>query len=352
MLVKGLDMALLEQNKARVAQSTTEEDDALEQAFQEGSAVLAATMKKKSTREELLRKLKETRQQEQVPQQNSKGTFEDAKKAGKFKPIGFKAPGEEKIKKKKIKAQDGQDKKKKKKKRETEASPTNAVAQTEEANRTVTQPPPQPTPSSSRIDPQPEPDPDAEFDIFTGVGDYEGIDLSDENDETAEVSKDKDEASPVGDDKGVTKPNWFEEAADIPVREPTPPDEDIVKQATMRQKGDGDQSDEDRPQGLVPLASSAIPSIRDFLAVEGAADKSGKKRKRKEKTKAGGGGKKKSAEAKVEADYKRCGSSSDVLIVHSCMPVASSLTPSKRFETNVTYQTEFCLQYILVICPS
>ncbi|KAJ8695298.1 C-24(28) sterol reductase [Pleurotus ostreatus] len=63
---------------------------------------------------------------------------------------------------------------------------------------------------------------------------------------------------------------------------------------------------------LQPLESSALPSIKDFLAMDEAAEKDAKRRKRKEKKKAGGGGgggegegSTMTAEARAERDYKR-----------------------------------------------
>ena len=56
MLVKGLDFALLEQNRAKLAAETSATDDAsLEQAFLESSA-----QAKKRTREDILRESRET----------------------------------------------------------------------------------------------------------------------------------------------------------------------------------------------------------------------------------------------------------------------------------------------------
>ena len=58
---------------------------------------------------------------------------------------------------------------------------------------------------------------------------------------------------------------------------------------------------------LQPLSSSALPSIRDFLAMDEAAEAVEKRRKRKEKKKSGGGSGAgtKSAEDKVNRDYQR-----------------------------------------------
>ncbi|EGN96819.1 hypothetical protein SERLA73DRAFT_185001, partial [Serpula lacrymans var. lacrymans S7.3] len=104
-LVKGLDIALLEQNKARTITST--EDESLEQAFAEASA--ESTVPKKRTREDLIQELKKRKQNgtdEQAVDKAVKSAeeearlLEEAKKTGKFKPIGFKPIGAQEVKSK------------------------------------------------------------------------------------------------------------------------------------------------------------------------------------------------------------------------------------------------------------
>jgi len=78
-----------------------------------------------------------------------------------------------------------------------------------------------------------------------------------------------------------------------------------------------DEAEDDQPMRLVPLSSSALPSIKDFLAMDQAAGFNDKKKKRKNKKKAGTdddndeGQKQKSVEAKVDRDYKRLKSYTD-----------------------------------------
>ena len=55
---------------------------------------------------------------------------------------------------------------------------------------------------------------------------------------------------------------------------------------------------------LQPLSSSALPSIRDFLAMDEAAEKQ-RKRKEKKKSGDGSGAGSKSVEDKVNRDYQR-----------------------------------------------
>ncbi|KAG6842666.1 hypothetical protein H0H87_011268, partial [Tephrocybe sp. NHM501043] len=119
-------MALLEQNRARAAlgPDAMADDDSLEQAFAESQA-----QPQKRTREELVRALKERRSEQaagtvheegeeekdnKVKSRNEAGVLEEAKRAGKFRPIGFTPIGEAK-KKKKAKNGDVGEKRKKKK---------------------------------------------------------------------------------------------------------------------------------------------------------------------------------------------------------------------------------------------
>ena len=75
------------------------------------------------------------------------------------------------------------------------------------------------------------------------------------------------------------------------------------------------EMEEERPMRLQPLASSAMPSIKDLLAMDDAMEKEDKRRARKEKKKKGGGGgasggggvpSEKDTKAKVDRDYQRC----------------------------------------------
>ena len=127
-LVKGLDFALLEQQRAKVsATDAAVDDEALEAVFNDaGDPSVQPTEEKitgkKRTREELLRELKVKRAKGEVAPASPVGdkAIEEAKKAGKFKPIGsgFKPIG----KTKEGIATDGAVKKKKKRKRKGKAS--------------------------------------------------------------------------------------------------------------------------------------------------------------------------------------------------------------------------------------
>ncbi|KAH7926037.1 hypothetical protein BV22DRAFT_389638 [Leucogyrophana mollusca] len=131
-LVKGLDMALLEQNKAR-AVASTDDDETLEQAFIQVTS--EPTVSKKRTREDIIRELKEKRQIGAGPQaatsvakapEDEARVLEEAKKAGKFRPIGFKPIGSQKdAKGKKKRAKEGDKDGERKKKRRKEEHITN-----------------------------------------------------------------------------------------------------------------------------------------------------------------------------------------------------------------------------------
>ena len=96
-------MALLEQNRARAA-AATEDDDELEQAFIEAHP-------RKRTREDIIAELKNKRHKSEGASElegatgegadEQDATLEEAKKAGKFRPIGFKPIGNAEGKKKK-----------------------------------------------------------------------------------------------------------------------------------------------------------------------------------------------------------------------------------------------------------
>ncbi|KAF9454313.1 hypothetical protein P691DRAFT_754796 [Macrolepiota fuliginosa MF-IS2] len=331
-LVKGLDVALFEQNKVRTAVESTEDDETLEQAYLEASS----TVPKKRTREDIINELKRKRtQQGQQPEEETKQTakegakaLEQAKKQGKFKPIGFKPIGgsEEKEKKgkKKSKTKDGAGKEgveRKKKKRKVEAGlapGASTAAAVEEAPAVVAEAlAPTSTSQPKVLEPEPLGE---EFDIFADAGDYDGIDLGDEDDD----DDDEDESRPKIKQRDASQepPLTSLSRKWIPVEEDgTPtispkPTRDLRErprsQSPNHHKGPDDrdvemEGEEEKPMRLQPLEGSALPSIREFLAMDEAAGVADKRRKRKEKKKAGGGGggEAKSLEGKVDRDFKR-----------------------------------------------
>ncbi|RDB23518.1 Protein Red [Hypsizygus marmoreus] len=366
-LVKGLDIALLEQNRARAAATSTEDDDELEQAFQEVASSskqpqAISSVPKKRTREDLIRELKEKRaqngvsingianganeSQQQKPAEYEARLLEEAKKKGKFKPIGFKPIGasEEATKKKKVKEgkKDGERKKKKRKVETVEkdgetTARVNANKKDTTTGETLVSH--APAALAKQPEPQSEPFPD-DFDIFADAGEYEGLQVSDSEVEDEERPRQRSK-SPKDEEQPSTVPRRWIDTGDEPESQPqhdtkellssvlkthAPPASDVP--VKHRGKGEGVEEAgeegeiEQQPTRLEPLESSALPSIKDFLAMEGAAG-GGKRRKRGGKKggasagagEGGGGGegeaKKKSMEAKVERDYKRLKSYTD-----------------------------------------
>lgn len=296
-LVKGLDFALLEQNKAKAVFDNQPNDDDLEATFQESHTILSSLpepskMNKKRTREELIRELKESRAKGEITEQPLN--------QGKFKSIGFKPIVEEKPKKKKKKVSTKEDGQRVKKKRKVEGTATPAVDSTISDQHN-------PPPSA------PEPDPEPEiFDIFEGAGDYEGLDVSDE-DEVDETKQPGLEAGEVASSiVPVPSGGWFNDPSNTAAKPPSPRPAAIPKRDPTRMLEDGEESgeEEDQPMRLVPLTSSAIPSAKELLAMDKAAEANDKRRKRKQMTKdkkEGGGDKTQlTAEAKVDRDYQRC----------------------------------------------
>jgi IK cytokine len=313
-LVKGLDFALFEQNKAKtVATSAVEDDEALEQAFlgvdagTSADVVESTTQPKKKSRQDLIRELKEKRGHNKSPEDNTVDAgIEAAKNAGKFKPIGFKPIGGDSEGRKRKKKEGAEKKKKKLKMDESEGKPAEVSHSAQD-----------PTPSSAtlpRVEKQPEPEPlYPDFDIFAGVEEYIG--------EAEEDSADEDKRSvaeglqePWKDANRPRKGGWIGEpkSPTPPPKEPTPPP---VKEPS---EGKVEGFEEERaPMRLVPLASSF--SVKDVLAIDDAVTKEEKRKARKEK-------KKKKAELNTEAkanrDYQKC--------VFSCLCSASG-----RFTTRV-----------------
>ena len=318
-LVKGLDHSLLEQNKARAALSNTEDDDALEEAFMEATSHSPTNVPKKRTREELIRDLKEQRARN-AEQQGPKTAdeearlLEEAKQKGKFKPIGFKPIGSvsEGKKKKEKRSADDVERKKRKRKVDTESSADKAGSNLKDSSLM----PPPPIPTKAQVKgktPEPEEPIDDDFNIFADAGEYEGIDIGDDDDDDDDVplrkTEERDESS-----SSTAPQRWIPDETEPPSNKPSiPPLSKVTTQSppSSHKVVSEDEAEEDQPMRLVPLSSSVLPSIKDFLAMEQAADSYDKKKKKKGKKKAGTdddnneGQKQKSVEAKVERDYKR-----------------------------------------------
>jgi IK cytokine len=329
-------MALLEQNKARVAQEQMVDDDVLEQAYLEASS--STVVPQKRTRQDIIKELKQKRSRPGEPDSSAapesqtqasvtekEKPLEDVKRQGKFKPIGFKPIGAPEEGKKKKKAKNGESGKeggeRKKKKRKVE----NAEAEAPKAQAPTPAPITKEASSISRsqstinaVEPEPEPLGE-EFDIFAGAGDYEGLEIDEEEDEGEPgppVKSASQEPIPAGPPR-----KWIETEDDMPSKPPPSPHEaDDSKRIPLPSETRGRDADnhdvqieggevqenedeEERPVRLEALESSNLPSIRDFLAMDEAALAAEKRKKRKEKKKSGGGPK--NMEAKVNRDFQR-----------------------------------------------
>ncbi|KAF8906267.1 RED-like protein N-terminal region-domain-containing protein [Gymnopilus junonius] len=312
-LVKGLDFALLEQNKARSA-LTTEDIDELDQAYKEAGSKYEPTVPKKRTREDLIKELKEQRAAQTSPRAPEEETrlLEEAKQKGKFKPIGFKPIGSSSSKKKsKVEGTDGE-KKKKKCKLEGVVKPVN------EPTASSSSAPP-PTLTAPSAPPESEEPVNDDFDIFAGAGEYEGITLDDDNEDHDGRPQAPDTSEPKDELLTSTAPRrWIETDEPLPETRPRIPFPSAPRNSASlppEQLGSDDEG-EQRPIRLVPLASSTLPSIKDLLAIDKAAESYDRKKKRKEKKKGGSDDeganpKTKGMDAKVERDYKRLKSYTD-----------------------------------------
>ncbi|KAJ3511112.1 hypothetical protein NLJ89_g4286 [Agrocybe chaxingu] len=281
-LVKGLDFALLEQNKATTSRLTNDDVDALEQAFAESSHA-ESTATKKRTRQDLIEELKRQRAEQGGKSSPSpqigiggEGT-RSSEQTGKFKPIGFKPISSTSTKKKKKSTMEGGDGEKKKKKRKIEQ------LSAETSSYSIAHP--HIPPMVVEIPKEPEPI-DEDFDIFTDAGEYEGIDVDGDSDEEPSQIRQEAQQQPQKDGDLDDGPrHWIPVDESIPaLLKPEPTAKFPPPQPAPPADSDEDMQDE-RPVRLVPLESSALPSIKDLLAMDKASTSHDKNKKRKEKKK-------------------------------------------------------------------
>ncbi|SCV70373.1 BQ2448_1767 [Microbotryum intermedium] len=286
-LVKGLDMALLERMKAQQAASA---DHILEDVEDELDLVLAgkakkAEEKKKRTRDDLIAELKA-----------SKGGIKAGGAAGgervtdpRFKPVGFKPIGQ---------SSEIESKKKKKKKK---VKPTTVEAGASADATASTN-----APESSKPLPIPQPTIDVEadddFDIFGDAGEYKGLDTDSDDDDddkgdkgtaTKKDSSSEQIVAPLGhvaavkmsyfnddededDDVGrSTAPNSVTNLADSKPTAKRTDSNGIVEEGEEEEEGE-------RSMRLQPLSKSAIPNVKELLAMDAAAEKEEKRKERKQ----------------------------------------------------------------------
>jgi IK cytokine len=304
-LVKGLDFSLLEQTKAQAAAThDAEDEDELERAFElakHGPVIDADTSKStapKRSRADLLKDLKATRgaSGETVVEK-----VIDVKETGKFKPIGFKPIGGTETntttkKKKKVK-EVGPEGERTKKRRKVDSEPTVNATVAQPAPATSTSAPTSETlasvpapalPKASIVEPISTPEED-DFDIFAGVGDYEGVDLGDSSGEedSTKPTQAPDETTGSSSLPLPGRRGWFDdpEPENEPEAIPEPASSvTLISHAPQTVSSDVENED-DQPSRLMPLMASAVPSIKDMLAADEELAKEEKRRARKEKRK-------------------------------------------------------------------
>ena len=300
-LVKGLDFALLEQNKARLASTSSKQDDeALEEVFAQKASTLSGPTSTKRSRADIIKELKEKRANGGGSEESKEeAVAEKSTNSSKFRPIGFKPIGtstDEKVKKKKKK--EGSEPKKKKRKVESSTmnsgeeaglkgvatSPSLPVDHT--ASRPVLT---RPIEAETAED---------DLDIFADAGEYKGVEVGSDDDDDDDDDKESEtghkrpshpgpSVASTADASAPSRRGWFDNDAGESEPEPEPempPPKAPAEQPTPIPEA-GVETEEEQLARLAPLTSSAIPSIRDFLAMDEAVEKEEKRKARKEKRK-------------------------------------------------------------------
>ena len=298
-LVKGLDFALLEQNKARLASTSSKQDDeALEEVFVQKTSTLPAPTSTKRSRADIIKELKEKRANEGGSEQpKEEAVAEKSTNSSKFRPIGFKPMGtstEEKVKKKKKEGSEPR-----KKKRKVEPATVNAGEEVGLKGATTSlHPPVEHAASGSALTKPIETETADDFDIFADAGEYKGVEVGsddDGDDDDGKVSETGHERSSypgpsVASTVDATAPprrGWFDNDAAESEPEPEPeasPSKAPTEQSTPIPEARVEDEEEQLAR-LAPLTSSTMPSIRDFLAMDEAVEKEEKRKVRKEKRK-------------------------------------------------------------------
>ncbi|KAF8513476.1 RED-like protein N-terminal region-domain-containing protein [Gautieria morchelliformis] len=335
-LVKGLDFALLEQNKAR-EMAAHEDDESLEAAFQEAQPKKPLVPKKR-TREDLIRELKEKRIPRSTDATKQGPTtdqaFEEAKKVGKFKPIGAPDHSTDQYHAKgaKGKGRDTTGHQNKRKRRKIKQGPP-AATNSHDHNSPLSQtntPTTSDVPKGSSLpsvetstgptgavnghgarllDPDLSVGNDDEIDIFADAGEYEGVDFGEDEDgeqPTGSVNTKERVRLDAEMDGPATVKRWFTEDEPDLVPGPSiasPPPAPIAAPEEQEQ-----EQEQEQVTRLVPLASSALPSISEFLTMDAQAEAQKKRKAKKEKKKGGEKKEKTSTEVKVDRDYKKLNS--------------------------------------------
>jgi IK cytokine len=287
-LVKGLDFALFEQNRARLASTSSKQDDeALEEVFAQKASTSSAPTSTKRSRADIIKELKEKRASGgESEQPKEEVVAEKPTTSSKFRPIGFKPIGssaEEKVKKKKRK--EGSEPRKKK--RKVEPSTMDPGEQTGLKGIPTPPPPVENVGSTSALTETIQAESvEDDFDIFADAGEYKGVEFDSDDDDNEEPETGHGRpphSAPIAGNMSVPPSRgWFDDSAEpepsaqpppTPAEQPTP-----VPEAKV-------DDEEEQPARLAPLTSSAIPSIREFLAMDEVVEKEEKRKARKEKRK-------------------------------------------------------------------
>ncbi|BGP01057.1 hypothetical protein NBRC10513v2_004931 [Rhodotorula toruloides] len=307
-LVKGLDMALLERNKHEQAKKADEElgdvEDELEAALAappEPSTLTStappAGEGKKKTRDELLAELKAMRGGQAA------SASPPVEKDPRFKPLGGSS-GDKMGKGKEIAgaasgwkavgaAGDGEKKKRKKKK--VAPAPAPAVTEAQPAKK-ESSPPPAPLP------PQPAPeDIDDDMDIFGDAGEYKGLDSDDSDEEDSTPAKPAASPPPHAEAAPATKRKYFDddEEDDPQYSTSTAPNAvtDLaakqaaadaaaaeVKRSRRTGGGEDDEGEEEEAAAMrLEGLSRSGPSVKELLEMDKAAEAEEKRKAKKAK---------------------------------------------------------------------
>ena len=296
-LVKGLDFALLEQNKARLTSTSSKQDDeALEEVFAQKASKMAASTSMKRSRADIIKELKEKRANGgESEQSKEEAVAEKPTNSSKFRAIGFKPIGtstEEKVKTKKKGSEP------KKKKRKVEPSTVDAGEEAGLKGVATSRPPPaEHAASRSALNKQIEAETaEDDFDIFADAGEYKGVEVGSDSDDDDDDDKESEtghkrpshpgpSGTSTADTSVPSRRGWFDNdaAESEPEPEPEAPPPKAEQPTPILEAGV--ETEEEQLARLAPLTSSAIPSIRDFLAMDEAVEKEEKRKARKEKRK-------------------------------------------------------------------
>ncbi|KAL8286693.1 hypothetical protein RQP46_004221 [Phenoliferia psychrophenolica] len=317
-LVKGLDMALLERMRSQHSLSS---DLSISQVEDELDRVLTEKPKKR-TRDEMVAELKAKRESGPAGEEEEEGgkpkekSLEEAVKAGRFKPIN--KPSATSKGKAKEKEEGGGEKKRRKKKRPDATAASGSMA-------------PPPLPSSKLAPPPPSPAVvlppgfDEDDDIFGDAGDYKGLDSDSDDDAAPSSSLPIPPPPPTASSSSTTtKRKYFDDDDDdedssMATTAPTSVSklaaasaEHAARAAAPSVGGEGDDEGEGEgeavPMRLQPLSGSALPSVRELLDMDAAAEKEELRKAKKLKNKVEAGDRQerkvRTAEDKANHEYQ------------------------------------------------